>query len=78
MHPFIQTLAEKYKITISSRLCGGEGVMEPVWNGENLASFWLRQTWDEDGETILACEKISLLRTSRHKVSNLVKQVMIG
>jgi len=42
MHPSIKMLAQRYQIPITDRVCGGEPIRQPVWNGRTLASSWAR------------------------------------
>lgn len=61
MHAAVQNLLDKYKIpTSSTRICGGEPVFEPVWNGQDLAIYWCRASWNTDSDEIISTEEIAL------------------
>lgn len=61
MHPSVKKLLEKYQIPVSDRVCGGVPVLQPVWNGSDLATQWVKTCWDDQGgEEIYSTTNIPL------------------
>lgn len=59
MHSMIQRLLEANKIQVSSRVCGGDPIFQPVWNGQDLALYWLKAEYNNDDQ-VISTENIPL------------------
>lgn len=53
MHSIITVLANRYKIPISGRACGGGDLNQPCWDGKNLATYWVRFEYNDDDVCIV-------------------------
>lgn len=60
MHSSVKALFEKYQIPVSDRVCGGEPILQPVWNGMDLALFWCKTKWNRETDVIDSTEYIPL------------------
>lgn len=53
MHSIITVLANRYKIPISGRACGGGDLNQPCWDGKNLATYWVRFEYNDNDVCIV-------------------------